>query len=78
MTSYPLHILQAECFLVRTINKHKLKIPTLYFAAKTFFTITKLTSIDALVCKTPPIEVTNFAISAYKTYNHKGAKKLTE
>lgn len=43
-------------------------IKTLYFAAKTFFTITKLTSNDAFVCRTPPIAITNFPISTYKIY----------
>lgn len=69
-------------------NKFKIhlyvrNLKTLYFAAKTFFTITKLTSEDALVCKTPPIAVTNFPILTYNTFtiirieSKKKAKELS-
>ena len=39
---------------------------TLYLAAKTFFTITKLTSEEVLETKTPPMEVTSFSILTLK------------
>ena len=56
-------------------EKENQTIKTLYFAAKTFFTITKLTSNDAFVCRTPPIAITNLPISTYKNiYNYKWLK----
>ena len=42
------------------------KYQTLYFAARTFFTMTKLTSRDALGCNTPPIAVTNVSILTWE------------
>lgn len=49
---------------------------TLYFAAKTFFAITKFTSVDAFICNNPPIAVTNFAISACTAFSLMDYKHL--
>lgn len=47
---------------------------TLYLAAKTSFTMTKLISADALLCKTPPIEDISSSTLTYMCTDSKGWK----
>jgi hypothetical protein len=53
---------------MKAITKSKNRTETLYFAASTFFAITKSTSDDALFSIIPPIAVTNLPISTYKQF----------
>lgn len=55
---------------IEIYNKNSM-YQTLYFRAKTFFTMTKFKSDDSLVCRAPPISVTNSSILTCRvTYNN--------